>query len=121
MNHLGTKDFLAWSLIIGSAFASRSLSSSFEGGLGGGGGRIGAEAEDFWSCNRSISKHLVLSSADSSTSSKEEVVVVVVFKEKKIFAAGAKPASYKDWFASRPFRFKTRFGGATKSSKLGAF
>ena len=30
------------------------------------------------------------------------------FKEKKIFAAGAKPASYKDWFASRPFRFKTR-------------
>ena len=104
---------------MGLAFASRS--SSWSSSFGGGLGRIGAEAEDFWSCNRSISKHLVLSSADSSTSSKEEVVVVVVFKEKKIFAAGAKPASYKDWFASRPFRFKTRFGGATKSSKLGAF
>ena len=47
--------------------------------------------------------------------------MVVVFKEKKIFAAGAKPATYKDWFASRPFRYKTRFAGATKSSKLGAF
>ena len=71
LNHFGTKDFLACSVIPAVVVAgleedAAEGSSSFF--LGGGGGRTGFIAVEDWSCNRSISKHLALSRLSSSSS-----------------------------------------------------